>query len=113
MQVSVSPPSSSARRRAIRYLIAPLAALAPRGSRFVAAYFVVAQGRKACPLPPPQHGGARSGASKVKHVEQPRPSQIGAEMCGHIAAAASSHVLCQHRIVQQQTEPFCQQLMIM
>jgi hypothetical protein len=33
-------------------LIAPLAALAPRGSRFVAAYFVVARGRKACPLAP-------------------------------------------------------------
>ena len=41
-------------------LIAPLAALAPRGSRFVAAYFVVARGRKACPLTPPQHGAARS-----------------------------------------------------
>jgi hypothetical protein len=41
-------------------LIAPLAALAPRGSRFVAADFVVAPGRKACPLAPPQHDGARS-----------------------------------------------------
>jgi hypothetical protein len=41
-------------------LIASLAKLAPRGSRFVAAYFVVARGRKACPLHPPQHGGARS-----------------------------------------------------
>jgi hypothetical protein len=41
-------------------LIAPLAALAPRGSRFGCAYFVVARGRKACPLAPPQHGGARS-----------------------------------------------------
>jgi hypothetical protein len=40
--------------------MASLATLAPRGSRFVAAYFVVARGRKACPLPPPQHGGARS-----------------------------------------------------
>src|SRR5215212_3521679 len=34
--------------------------LAPRGSRCVAAYFVVAPGRKACPLTPPQHDGARS-----------------------------------------------------
>jgi hypothetical protein len=42
-------------------LIASLAKLARRGSRFEAAYFVVAQGRKACPLAPPQHGGARSG----------------------------------------------------
>ena len=42
-------------------LIAPLAALAPRGSRFLAAYFVVAPGRKACPIAPPQHSGARSG----------------------------------------------------
>jgi len=42
-------------------LIAPLATLAPRGSRLVAAYFVVVRGRKACPLTPPQHGGARSG----------------------------------------------------
>ena len=25
------------------------------------AYFVVTRGRKACPLAPPQHGGARSG----------------------------------------------------
>src|SRR5215217_3116381 len=41
-------------------LIAPLAMLAPRGSRFVAAYFVVARGRRACPLTSPQHGGARS-----------------------------------------------------
>jgi hypothetical protein len=39
-------------------------ALAPRGSRFVAAYFVVTRGRKACPLPPPQHGGARSEATR-------------------------------------------------
>jgi hypothetical protein len=31
--------------------------IAPRGSRFVAAYFVVARGRKACPLTPSQHGG--------------------------------------------------------
>jgi hypothetical protein len=37
---------------------------APRGSRFVAAYFVVTRGRKACPLPPPQHGGARSEATR-------------------------------------------------
>jgi hypothetical protein len=42
------------------YLIAPLAALASRGSRFPAAYFVVARRRKACRLAPPQHGGARS-----------------------------------------------------
>src|SRR5215203_1180787 len=27
----------------------------------LAAYFIVARRRKACPLPPPQHGGARSG----------------------------------------------------
>jgi len=46
-------------------LIAPLAALAPPGSRFCAAYFVVAPGRKACPLAPPQHGAARSGLSKA------------------------------------------------
>jgi DMSO/TMAO reductase YedYZ molybdopterin-dependent catalytic subunit len=31
------------------------------GSRLESAYFVVARGRKACPLTP-QHGGARSGA---------------------------------------------------
>jgi hypothetical protein len=42
-------------------LIAPLAALAPRGSRFLAVYFVVAPGRGACPVSPPQHVGARSG----------------------------------------------------
>jgi len=42
------------------YLIASLAKLARRGSRFVAAYFVVVPGRKACPLTPPQHGAARS-----------------------------------------------------
>ena len=52
----------AATRQAARLsLIALLAALAPRGSRFVAAYFVVARRRKACPLTPPQHGGARSG----------------------------------------------------
>jgi hypothetical protein len=39
------------------HLIAPLASLAPRGSRFVAAYFVGSQGQKACPFTPPQHGG--------------------------------------------------------
>jgi hypothetical protein len=37
----------------IAILIAPLVALAPRGSRFEAAYFVVAQGRRACPITPP------------------------------------------------------------
>jgi hypothetical protein len=42
-------------------LIASLAKLARRGSRCDAPYFVVARGRKACPLTPPQHGGARSG----------------------------------------------------
>jgi len=34
--------------------------LAPRGSRLIATYFVVARERKACPLAPPQHSGARS-----------------------------------------------------
>jgi hypothetical protein len=32
---------------------------ATRASRLKAAYFVVARGEKAPPLPPPQHGGAR------------------------------------------------------
>jgi hypothetical protein len=41
-------------------LIAPLAALAPRGSRCVAAYFVVVRRRKAWRLTPPQYGGTRS-----------------------------------------------------
>src|SRR5688572_10144177 len=54
----MSPPSSSTRRRAIR---GSMARSARCGSRFEADYFVVARGRKACPLPPPQHVGARSG----------------------------------------------------
>ncbi len=61
---SVSAHSSAARRRAIRCSIAPLAALAPRGSRPEAASFVVARRRKAYPLTPPQHGGARSGLQR-------------------------------------------------
>ena len=44
-------------------MIAPLATLAPRGSRFVVAYFVVVRRRKACRLTPPQHGDARSVCS--------------------------------------------------
>jgi hypothetical protein len=44
-------------------LIASLAKLARRGSRFKAADFVVALGRKACSVAPPQHGSARSGAT--------------------------------------------------
>src|SRR4249920_2089575 len=57
---SVSPHASSARRRAIRCLIARSARC---GSRWDAAYFVVARRREACRLTPPQHGGARSSAS--------------------------------------------------
>jgi hypothetical protein len=42
--------------------LATLATLARRGSRVWSAYFVVAPGRKACPVAPPQHGAwARSG----------------------------------------------------
>jgi hypothetical protein len=51
-----SLPLSTAARDPV--LIASLAKLARRGSRCDAAYFVVARGRKACPLTPPQHGGA-------------------------------------------------------
>src|SRR5512133_1210642 len=69
---SVSPPSSSARWRAIRGRIAPLAMLAPRGSRRGAAYFVVTRGRKACPLPPPQHGGARSEVGWLRSLRADR-----------------------------------------
>ena len=43
------------------YSIASLATLARRGSRFEPTYFVVTPGLKACPVAPPQHGGARSG----------------------------------------------------
>ena len=44
-----------------------------RGSRFVAADFVVDPGRKACPVAPPQHGGAR-------RVRWPRSSSsLGAD----------------------------------
>ena len=54
-------------------LIASLAKLAQRGSRVPSAYFVVAPGRTACPLAPPQHGGARSGldcsARQARSVE--------------------------------------------
>jgi hypothetical protein len=49
--------SSSARRRAIRRWIARSARC---GSRWEAAYFVIAQRRKARRLTPPQHGGVRS-----------------------------------------------------
>ena len=52
--------AQSGHRLTLPCLIAPLAPLAPRGSRLAAAYFVVTPGRKACPLAPPQHGGARS-----------------------------------------------------
>ena len=38
----------------LHYLIASLAAVAQRGSRLVATYFVVARRRKACQLTPPQ-----------------------------------------------------------
>jgi aminoglycoside phosphotransferase (APT) family kinase protein len=38
----------------------PIARSARCGSRLRAAYFLVGRGRKACPLTPPQHGGARS-----------------------------------------------------
>src|SRR6187200_3083796 len=41
---------------AFSILIASLAKLARRGSRLIAAYSVVARRRKACRLPPPQHG---------------------------------------------------------
>jgi hypothetical protein len=58
-------------------LIAPLAALAPPGSRFVAADFVVARRRKACRLVPPQHSGARSEALSST---SPRRSLTGAEL---------------------------------
>jgi len=57
---SVSPRSSSARRRAIRLWL-PRSPSSLRADRALgAAYFVVAPGRKTCPLAPPQHGGARS-----------------------------------------------------
>src|SRR4029453_10860122 len=52
--------AQSGHRLTLPCLIAPLAMLAPRGSRLAAAYFVVTRRRKACPLAPPQHGGARS-----------------------------------------------------
>jgi len=51
-------PTSAVRHRC--WLLCSLA-LVPRGSRLAAASFVVAPGRKACPLASPQHGGARSG----------------------------------------------------
>src|SRR5687767_918761 len=57
----MSPRSSSPRRGAIRSnCSAPWRSL--RADRAVdPAYFVVVPGRKACPLAPPHHGGARSG----------------------------------------------------
>jgi hypothetical protein len=51
--------------------IVSLAKPARRGSRWVASYFVVAWGRRACPLVPPQHGGARSGVLRFS-FDQPR-----------------------------------------
>jgi hypothetical protein len=59
-------------------LIASLAALALRGSRWDTAYFVVARGRKACPLPPPHHGGARSGFDCSARCARSRRSRVEA-----------------------------------
>jgi two-component system, OmpR family, response regulator len=57
--------------------IAPLAALAPRGSRRGAAYFVVARRRKACRLAAPQHGGARSGVRLLRSLRSLRADRAG------------------------------------
>ena len=76
------------------YLIAPLAALASRGSRLIAAYFVVARGRKACPLPPPHHGGARSVARSP--VQAHRSLQLEDHRTLHNEVDRGSYTLGDH-----------------
>ena len=56
-------------RRVVQWL-APLAA----DRAWNAAYFVVARGRKACPLASPQHGGARSGSSRFRSSTRAGPA---------------------------------------
>jgi hypothetical protein len=65
--------------------IASLAKLARRGSRLVAAYFVVARGRTACPLSPPQ---ARWRAIRIfSGSVGRRAEQTGARMIDALAYA--------------------------
>ena len=51
-------------------------------------------------------------ASKVERFAELDPRRVRAEMCADSAAAASSHLLRELRIVQQPAEPFRQLLMI-
>ena len=76
----------------------------------MAAYFVVARGRKACPLTPPQHVGARSGcffspyaskqlnASAAIHAGQ----QLVDDLFGNplVVKVGARHVPPSHRTVQ-------------
>jgi hypothetical protein len=76
-------PSSLARRlKSVRSLTRPgqrrailcwIARSARRGSRWKAAFFVVARRREACRLAPPQYGGARS-AQRSQLTAEPRAS---------------------------------------
>ena len=66
-----------------------IARSARSGSRLESGYFVVARRQKACPLPSPQHAGARSGSIARSAYFMRRGGWLAATATG---AAASESV---------------------
>jgi hypothetical protein len=83
-----------------------------RGTRWEAAVIVVARGRKACPLAPPQHGGARSGIGLPRSLalaSRCKPRRFSAQgdecssdrthsllICGLVRRTAAAESASQH-----------------